>query len=163
MENLGKQAFTGAAKFILSLLVLIFLPAWTVYYWQGWLYLAVFGTATLLQTAYLLRHDRALLARRLKAGPGTFTSGIVEIAPEQQVISTGPYALVRHPMYSGAVILFMCTPLALGSYWALIASFLLCLVMVVRILDEERFLSAHLNGYQEYKGKTRYRLLPWVW
>jgi protein-S-isoprenylcysteine O-methyltransferase Ste14 len=93
----------------------------------------------------------------------TFTSGIVEIAPDQQVISTGPYALVRHPMYSGAVILFMCTPLALGSYWALIASFLLCLVMVVRILDEEKFLVAHLNGYGEYMGKTKYRLIPWVW
>jgi len=154
MENLGKQAFTGAAKFILALFVLIFLPARTLHYRQGWLYLAVFGSAT------LLRHDRALLERRLKAGPGTSTSGIVEIAPEQQVISTGSYALVRHPMYSGAVILFMCTPLAPGSYWRLIASFLLCLVLVVRILDEERFLSAQLNGYREYMGKTRYRWCP---
>ncbi len=90
-------------------------------------------------------------------------SSIIEVKPDQQVISTGPYALVRHPMYTGSILLFAATPPALGSMWALVCGLALCVVIVVRLLDEERFLSRQLSGYDEYRGKVRYRLVPYLW
>jgi protein-S-isoprenylcysteine O-methyltransferase Ste14 len=93
----------------------------------------------------------------------TFASGIVEVAKDQHVISSGPYAVVRHPMYVGAVILFLATPLALGSYWALIPAAVECVIIVIRLLDEETFLKTDLPGYAAYCGEVRYRLIPGVW
>jgi len=82
---------------------------------------------------------------------------------EQKVISTGPYALVRHPMYMGALIMLLGVPLALGSWWGLLALIPITLVIVWRLLDEERFLVQHLPGYPEYQSGVRYRLVPYVW
>jgi protein-S-isoprenylcysteine O-methyltransferase Ste14 len=79
------------------------------------------------------------------------------------VISTGPYAIVRHPMYSGALIMLLGTPLALGSWCGLLMFMLITLVIVWRLLDEERYLSKHLPGYSDYKEKVRHRLVPFVW
>ena len=93
----------------------------------------------------------------------TYTSGIIEVAAEQKVISTGPYAFVRHPMYSGALILLLGIPIALGSWWGLLLFIPMAGVIVFRLLDEERFLSARLPGYAEYLRRTKYRLVPWVW
>lgn len=93
----------------------------------------------------------------------TYTSGIIEIAEDQKVISTGPYAIVRHPMYSGASLCFLSMPLALGSWWALIPAAIECILVGVRALAEEKFLKAHLPGYQDYCEKVRYRLIPGVW
>ena len=93
----------------------------------------------------------------------TYTSGIIEIAEGQKVISSGPYALVRHPMYSGANLCFLSMPLALGSWWALIPAMLECVLVGVRAVDEEKFLKANLPGYREYCEKVRYRLIPGVW
>lgn len=93
----------------------------------------------------------------------TYTSGIIEIAEGQKVISSGPYALVRHPMYSGANLCFLSMPLALGSWWALIPAILECVLVGVRAVDEEKFLKANLPGYREYCEKVRYRLIPGVW
>lgn len=92
----------------------------------------------------------------------TFTSATIQIAPEQRVVSTGPYALVRHPMYAGALLLFIGTPLALGSYWGLLVTIVMLPVLVWRLLDEERFLASNLGGYREYCEKVRWRLLPRV-
>jgi len=91
------------------------------------------------------------------------TGGVVKVEANQQVISTGPYRLVRHPMYAGSALVFLATPWALGSPRALIVAVALCGVMVVRLLDEERLLSANLPGYDDYRRKVRYRPMPLVW
>ena len=93
----------------------------------------------------------------------TFTSAIIELSTEQKVISTGPYALVRHPMYIGALIMLVGVPLALGSWWGLLTVVPMTLVIVWRLLDEEKFLAKNLAGYSEYQNAVRYRLLPLVW
>jgi protein-S-isoprenylcysteine O-methyltransferase Ste14 len=90
----------------------------------------------------------------------SFTSGIIEVDKEQKVISTGPYAIVRHPMYSGALIMLMGTPMALDSWWGLLTMIPFTFVIVVRLLNEERFLLKNLSGYTDYFNKVRYRLLP---
>jgi protein-S-isoprenylcysteine O-methyltransferase Ste14 len=93
----------------------------------------------------------------------SFTSAIIEVGAEQKVVSTGPYALVRHPMYAGAFIMLIGTSLALGSLWSLISVFFLILVIVWRLIEEERFLEKNLSGYSEYRQKVKYRLLPFIW
>ena len=77
-------------------------------------------------------------------------------------MSTGPYAIVRHPMYAGALIYLVGTPLALGSYWGLAMLALMVPILIWRLVDEERVLEQRLPGYSEYKRVVRYRLLPGV-
>jgi protein-S-isoprenylcysteine O-methyltransferase Ste14 len=92
----------------------------------------------------------------------SFGSGTVEIAKDQKVISTGPYAIVRNPMYTSALIYFIGMSLALGSYWALIPSALIILGFVLRLLDEEKFLAQSLPGYAGYCRKVRWHLIPGI-
>jgi protein-S-isoprenylcysteine O-methyltransferase Ste14 len=226
MDALTQRAWRGVVMFGMALGVLIFLPAWTLAFWQGWAYWIVFTAGTVTITAYFLRYDRFLIARRLSAGAGaehersqqriqalasvclclTFVvagidhhfrwspvidgrleatadavvllafavifvtfhenshaSAIIEVAEGQRVISTGPYSVVRHPMYAGALLLFAATPLALGSLWAYLPAAGLTAALVARILDEERYLRLHLRGYEEYRRQVRSRLVPGVW
>jgi protein-S-isoprenylcysteine O-methyltransferase Ste14 len=93
----------------------------------------------------------------------SYTSGVIEVGKDQRVISTGPYAVVRHPMYAGAFIMLLGVPLALGSWWALLFIFLLFAAIVWRLLDEEKFLVKNLPGFHEYCENTRYRLIPFLW
>lgn len=93
----------------------------------------------------------------------TFTSATIEVGAEQKVISTGPYAVVRHPMYAGALVMLVGMPLALGSVWGLLAVLVIAAVIVWRLLDEEEFLAKNLPGYAEYRRTVRYRLVPFVW
>ena len=93
----------------------------------------------------------------------SFASRIIEVNENQKIITTGLYAIVRHPMYIGVLIMFIPTPIALGSYWGLIPFALLLVSLVLRILNEEKVLSANLEGYKEYCQKTRYRLIPFIW
>jgi protein-S-isoprenylcysteine O-methyltransferase Ste14 len=93
----------------------------------------------------------------------TYTSATIEIHEGQRVIDTGPYAIVRHPMYSGALLYMLGTPLALGSYWGLLGFVLMLLAIVWRLQDEERMLARELPGYAEYRERVRWRLLPGVW
>jgi len=93
----------------------------------------------------------------------SYTSATIEIQEDQRVIDTGPYALVRHPMYSGALLYVLGTPLALGSYWGLLGFVLMLLVIVWRLQDEEQLLARELPGYAEYRQRVRWRLLPGVW
>ena len=93
----------------------------------------------------------------------SYAASTIQVAEGQTVISTGPYAVVRHPMYAGALPLLIGTPLALGSWAGLIALALFMPALIWRLLDEERFLHEHLLGYTEYTRKVRYRLLPFVW
>ncbi|MBM3296978.1 MAG: isoprenylcysteine carboxylmethyltransferase family protein [Candidatus Aminicenantes bacterium] len=92
-----------------------------------------------------------------------YLSRIVEVVREQEVVSTGPYAVVRHPMYSGTLLLYLFTPLALGSLWAVIPFALTVIMFPLRILNEEKVLLRDLPGYGEYMEKTRFRLIPGVW
>jgi protein-S-isoprenylcysteine O-methyltransferase Ste14 len=93
----------------------------------------------------------------------TFTSSVVEVEAGQHVVSTGPYRFVRHPMYSGAILVMAATPAALGSAWAEILVVPLVLLVVARLRDEEALLTRDLRGYAEYTQATRYRLVPWIW
>lgn len=93
----------------------------------------------------------------------TFSAQTIEVEAGQKVISTGPYALVRHPMYVGGLVYVFSIPIALGSLWGLPITVLFAPVFVWRILDEEKFLAKHLPGYTEYREKVKYRLIPLVW
>jgi protein-S-isoprenylcysteine O-methyltransferase Ste14 len=93
----------------------------------------------------------------------SYTAATIQVEHDQQVISTGPYAIVRHPMYAGAGVLMAATPLALGSWWGLLAVAVLMAAIVFRLLDEEQFLERNLAGYREYKGAVRFRLVPYIW
>jgi protein-S-isoprenylcysteine O-methyltransferase Ste14 len=225
MKNLTGQAFLGIVQLLVMLAIFLFLPGWSLDYWQAWVFLAVFSISVFLITLYFLKKDPGLIESRLKAGPAaeqqksqkiiqalagiffilpfitasvdhrlgwsrvpvlivllgdvlvalglyivflvfrenTFTSATIEVKDAQKVISTGPYALIRHPMYSGAFIMLLGVPLALGSWWALIFVFLLFTAIVWRLLEEEKFLAKNLAGYTNYRQKVRYRLIPFVW
>ncbi len=93
----------------------------------------------------------------------TFTSGVIEVAEGQRVIATGPYAIVRHPLYSAGMLFLLATPIALASWWGLIPAALVCVAVIVRLLDEERFLVKNLPGYADYRQRVRWRLVPGVW
>jgi protein-S-isoprenylcysteine O-methyltransferase Ste14 len=93
----------------------------------------------------------------------TFTSATIELAPDQKVISTGPYARVRHPMYAGALVMLVGIPIALGSWWGLLIIVAIIPALIWRLLDEENFLARNLPGYAEYQSKVRYRLIPLIW
>lgn len=93
----------------------------------------------------------------------TYTSATIEVANEQKVISSGPYSMVRHPMYAGAFLLLLVTPVALGSWVGVLFALPVMLVIVIRLLEEEKFLAANLGGYEEYRQKVRYHLIPFVW
>ena len=224
-SDLAKRAFAGFARFQIALALMIFLPAWSPRYWQGWLYWLLFGASCLVITLYFLRHDRALIERRMQAGPGAetepkqklilkfasvaliamyivspldyrfgwsfvpawlaligdalvalsfygffltfrqnaFAAATVRVESDQPVISTGLYAIVRHPMYTAALALFLGTPLALGSCWGLAPATLLLAALVWRLLDEERYLADNLPGYTDYQRKVRTRLVPGLW
>jgi protein-S-isoprenylcysteine O-methyltransferase Ste14 len=93
----------------------------------------------------------------------TFTSATIEVAAGQKVITTGPYAIVRHPMYSGSFLYMLGMPIALGSWWGLVVLLLMTLTTLWRLFDEENFLKKDLPGYREYTQKVRYRLVPYLW
>jgi protein-S-isoprenylcysteine O-methyltransferase Ste14 len=224
-NNLNKKAFGGLFFLLLVMAALLFLPAWTLAYWQAWAFLAVFGAAALAITLYLMKKEPKLLERRVYAGPtaekettqkiiqtitsigfiamlvisaldhrfawtpiplyislagdalvalgfltifvvykeNTFASAIIELAPEQTVISTGPYKLVRHPMYMGAFVLLVGIPFSLGSLWGLFVIALMMPALIWRLLDEETFLAKNLPGYREYQNAVRCRLVPFIW
>jgi protein-S-isoprenylcysteine O-methyltransferase Ste14 len=93
----------------------------------------------------------------------TYTSATIEIARGQKVVDTGPYAVVRHPMYAGALLYLGGTPLGLGSYRGLLAFAAVVPFLIWRLLDEEKYLTGELPGYREYRRRVRHRLVPFVW
>src|SRR5262249_2734022 len=93
----------------------------------------------------------------------TFTSATIEVTEGQRVVSTGPYAVVRHPMYASGLLYVVGTPLALGSYWGLLAVAFMLPFLLWRLLDEERVLARELPGYTDSQRRVRYRLVPYMW
>jgi protein-S-isoprenylcysteine O-methyltransferase Ste14 len=220
-----KLLLNALAKFLIGLLLvglLIFLPAGTLAYPGGLLFLCLLFVPMLLMGIVMLARARDLLAKRLDAkekqaaqkgvqslaglvfmagfvlagldfrfgwsdmplpvviaasvifliGYGLYAevmrenaylSRTVKVEEGQTVISTGLYGIVRHPMYLASVLMFLSIPLVMGSWYALIPFAFYPLLMVVRILDEEKLLTAELAGYEEYKRKVRYRMIPFIW
>ncbi|HET6955634.1 MAG TPA: isoprenylcysteine carboxylmethyltransferase family protein [Vicinamibacterales bacterium] len=93
----------------------------------------------------------------------TFTAATIQVVAEQTVVSTGPYAIVRHPMYASGLLYLLGTPIALGSYRGLIPFVCLVPFLIWRLFDEEQLLRETLPGYREYQQKVRHRLLPGIW
>lgn len=93
----------------------------------------------------------------------SYTSAVIEVKQDQQVITSGPYGIVRHPMYMGASLMMIFTPLALGSWVAFPFPLLLIVTIAFRAIEEEKFLVTNLNGYSDYRQKVRYRIIPYVW
>ncbi len=204
------------------LALIIILPAGKWSYWQGWMYILTLFIPMFFIFSYLLKHDPALLERRMRMRekeatqrkiislsyiyflvafvlPGldvrfgwsnvpplvsilanllvfagymvffwvlvtnSFVSRVVEVEADQRVISSGPYAIVRHPMYAGVSLMYIASPLALGSYWALLPALLIIPLLAARIRNEEEVLLRDLPGYAEYLQKVKYRLLPGIW
>ncbi|ABN07856.1 Putative protein-S-isoprenylcysteine methyltransferase-like protein [Methanocorpusculum labreanum Z] len=223
--HLRRRTYLNAAGFFVFFWLILFVPAWTLDFWQGWIYWSIFLAAEVFIILYFLKKDPELIRSRLRIGPSAepersqkiiqtfggisyllvlviagldhrfgwssvspylaiagdililaafyvvyltfrenhFTAAIVEVQNGQTVISTGPYAWVRHPMYAGTSLLVLASPFALGSLWALIPAFLVIAGIVLRLLEEEKFLGVNLPGYPEYCTKTRFRLIPFVW
>jgi protein-S-isoprenylcysteine O-methyltransferase Ste14 len=218
------KAFLGIVYLLVLLWLELFLPAWTLYFFQAWVFWLIYSISIIVITLYLIKKDIKLLETRMKASPlaekeksqkiiqifgnifwiflvivpgidhryhwsnvpfylviigdifvllgfiiiflslkeNSFASNIIEIDREQKVITTGLYRIIRHPMYLGGLLLLF-TPLALGSYWALSFSLLLCIKIVIRISYEEKFLLKNLPGYKEYCETTIHRLIPFIW
>lgn len=93
----------------------------------------------------------------------TYGASTIQVAEGQRVISTGPYAIVRHPMYSAALVMLLGIPLALGSWWGLLTMIANVAVLAWRLLEEERFLLRNLVGYRDDARGVPHRLLPLVW
>jgi protein-S-isoprenylcysteine O-methyltransferase Ste14 len=225
VNDLSKKTLAGIARMQGALALMLFVPAWTLAYWQAWLYWSLSTAATFATALYFLKHDPALMRRRVEVGArvetlrsqkiiqgiggvlfaamfivagiehrvqgsripaplvliadaivlaglaltfvvfkaNTFTAATVTVEPGQRVVTTGPYAIVRHPMYTASIAWFIATPLALGSPWALVPAVLTSITVVVRLVDEEHHLRASLPGYDAYCETVRWRLIPGVW
>ena len=222
-----RRSWPRQLLFTLAVAALIFTLAGTLRYWQGWLFLVVFIGSSAALGIYFIKHDPALIERRMHGGPtaekeasqkiiiallmigmllmivlppldyrwhwsaapawlailanvgivasffvffmvmkqNSYAAATVRVEAEQPLISTGLYGVVRHPMYSGALLLMSCMPLALGSSWRLLLLLLLPTLPMLawRLLDEERVLKRDLPGYADYCRRVRYRLIPGLW
>jgi protein-S-isoprenylcysteine O-methyltransferase Ste14 len=226
MNRVSFRAVRAALFGFTWFFAVIFVPAWTLNYWQGWALFLTLAIFTSLATIYIALHDKRLLERRMNMGPtaettltqkiittigaplfiaavvimvfdhrfgwspavpayfsvlgdtlaalgiliyyfvvkeNRYAAAAVEVVKGQTVVSTGLYAIVRHPMYTGAILVFIGMPLALASWWGLLFVPLFIGGFAWRLLHEETFLSQHLVGYIEYKRRVRYRLVPYVW
>ena len=115
----------------------------------------VIGGSVLFLAAYIL------YAEVLREN--TYLSRTIEVQENQKVIDTGLYGIVRHPMYSTTLLLFLSIPLVLGSLYALAVFLLYPFIIAKRIKNEEKLLETELKGYSEYKQKVKYRLIPFIW
>lgn len=224
-SDLARRAWLQSALGVPILAAVLFIPAGTLHYWQAWLFGVVFVLTTSALGLYFLKHDPALVKRRMAVGPtaerepaqkiimtilsisfllmmvvpgldhrwhwssvpvwlvllanagiilsfviffvvmkqNSYAAATIKVEAGQPLVSTGIYAVVRHPMYSGALILMICMPLALGSYWTLLILIPALPVLAWRILNEENVLKRDLAGYADYCRKVRYRLIPGLW
>jgi len=221
-RSLASRLILRSLISVIFVAALLFIPAGSLRYWQGWVFMAILFLPMPMTSIYFMKRDPQLVERRLRteeniteqktiirwiqllafgssAIPGldyrfgwsrvplwltilsqlfvfagylitlwvmkenSFASRTVQVEEGQRVISTGPYRLVRHPMYFGAVLMLLFTPLALGSWWALPGFLLVIPLIVLRLLNEEKMLRRDLPGYSDYCLRTRSRLLPLLW
>jgi len=151
----------GAQKLIVKLSYIPFLLAFLIPGFDkrfGWSNVAP-GISIAAGICVLLGYGMVFLVFR----ENRYASRVIEVEQGQTVISSGPYAMVRHPMYLGALLMYILSPLALGSHWAMIPAVLFVPIIVARIRNEERVLVKNLKGYQGYMQETRYRLIPGLW
>jgi protein-S-isoprenylcysteine O-methyltransferase Ste14 len=169
MKDLIYKAFGGLLFLVIILATSLFLPAWTLDYWEARVFLAVFFFPVLGITLYLIVAvgdifvAMGLLIVFFVFKEDSFASGTIEVGTEQTVISTGLYALVRHPMYLGVFVMLLGVPLALGSWWGLLTVIPIMVIVVWILLDEETFLEKNLPGYLAYRNNVKYRLVPFIW
>jgi protein-S-isoprenylcysteine O-methyltransferase Ste14 len=93
----------------------------------------------------------------------SFAGRIIKVETDQFVVATGPYAHVRHPMYSGAILMYTATPIALGSWWGLLPVIIISIALMVRSIMEEEVLQRDLVGYRDYSQRVKWRLIPIIW
>ena len=220
-----KLFFQALTKFVVGLaivMVLLFIPAGTLSFWQAWLFIGILFVPMLIVGIILMSRNPELLRKRLDAkekegeqksvvamssllflamfviaglnyrfGWWILHDGIVfaaavlfllgyimyaevmrenvwlprtiEVQDNQQVVDTGLYGIVRHPMYSATLILFLTMPLVLASPWSFVIMLLYLPIVVKRIHNEETVLKQELGGYKEYIQRIRYRLIPLIW
>ena len=156
VETRAAQIAGQSIAAVLFLGGIVILPSLDYHF--GWTYVYT-GISVLSAAAVLIGFIVVFIVFKVN----TFTSRAIEHMEGQQLITTGPYSVVRHPMYSGAALIILATPLVLGSLLGLIPAALLILVIVLRIYNEEKQLETELDGYIEYREKTRFRLIPYVW
>jgi len=169
------RALLGLGALVAIVGVLVFAVAGTLRYAEAWAFLALLAVPALdhrlgwshVPLPVVVAGDVLVgvgfLAVFLVFRKNSYASAVIEVGAEQKVIDTGPYALVRHPMYAGALVLLAGIPLALGSLWGLLVLAPFTAVIAWRLLDEETFLAQQLPGYAGYCSKTRYRLIPFIW
>ena len=220
-----KLALNALVKFLAGLIlvgVLLFWPAGSLEYMNGWLFVGLLFIPMLILGIVLMIKSPSLLEKRLNAKEGektqrgvvavsgllfvagfvvagldyrfgwsqmpawlvalssvillvsyalyaevmrenAYLSRTVEVQENQKVVDSGLYSVVRHPMYAVTVWLFLSIPIVLGSWWSLLCFFPYVVVIVFRILNEEKVLEAGLDGYAEYKKRVKYRILPFIW
>ncbi len=220
-----KLLISALIKFVLGVIlvgILVFLPAWTINYPNGWLFMGILFIPMFIVGIVLFIKSPFLLEKRLNnkekqktqqgvvklsglmflggfivssldfrfgwskvpvwvviVAVGLFLIGYVmyafvlkqnaylsrtiKVEANQKVISTGVYGVVRHPMYFATLLMFLPMPLILGSFYGLIAFTLYPVIIVIRLLNEEKVLCCELDGYKEYQDKVRYRLIPFIW
>jgi protein-S-isoprenylcysteine O-methyltransferase Ste14 len=227
MNVLAIRAFRPVVTTLLVLPIVLFIPAHTLKFWQGWAFLAVTAGSGLCVTVYYLQRDPQALVRRLfrrepldaqrviitvvkilyvctmilaamdfrngwtrerfgavpwwisaaalfvivgadiwfvtVLNANRFAASVIHVESGQTIAATGPYRLMRHPMYAGWTIRWLAVPLALGSLVTLPAFCLIIPIFVARLLHEEKFLGRELPGYPEYCRQTQWRLIPFVW
>lgn len=163
MPGSGNQkrwdTYLMAAILIIALLWLVIMPLDARRF--GWspafpLWLKILGGVALLPSLFLIFRATT---------DNTFLSAQVRIQADrkQHVVSTGVYGFVRHPLYLGVALLMIGAPLLLGSVWGLILSGISFILLIIRIIGEEKMLIEELEGYEEYKMKVKYRLIPFIW
>lgn len=141
---------------VLGFVLAYLLPGFDIRY--GWSNMPAWVS---IVAAVMMFLSYALVFRTMQVN--SFLSRVIEVAENQKVIDTDVYGIVRHPMYVGMVVLYVISPIVLGSWWAVIPALVIIPVIVFRILDEEIALETDLPGYKEYKLKVKYRLIPFVW
>jgi protein-S-isoprenylcysteine O-methyltransferase Ste14 len=221
-SKIALRVFLIVIPVMLIMGAILFVPAGTLDFWEGWLFFAALFVPMFFIFIYMIRHERQLLEKRLNVRErrkqqgliqlfntisffasmmiagfdhrygwsnvpfwlviasdammltgyyffiktmlhNEYASRVIEIQKGQKLIDTGPYAMVRHPMYAAGIFMYMFIPIALGSFWAMIPLLLIPVMLVFRVLDEEKAMIKGLKGYKQYMKKVKYRLFPGIW
>ena len=189
-ENLFLQAISKFALGLIGIALLLFLPAGTFRYWNGWLLIAILFVPMFFAGIVMMLRDPELLKKRLNAKEeeaeqktvialsgllaaylmyaevlreNAWLSRTIEVQAHQKVIDTGLYGIVRHPMYAATVLLFLSMGFVLGSPISFVILLFYLPIIAKRIRNEEAVLMQGLDGYRAYLEKVRYKVIPFIW